>query len=167
MAFVCSGFSKESSRLLYSVERKVFKRCTTPRLKSCLPKHSKREPSSAERSQRGWLKKFLSLLGYHDAVSMNPQQVVKTYGVAAILSYGIFDAITYSISFIIALIGFIRTTGKPLTWKTFPVVFGLMWGINNFSRPFRVAGALLLAPLMDKYVVQPLRKRWKREKKTE
>lgn len=31
-----------------------------------------------------------------------------------------------------------------------------MWGLNNLSRPFRVAGALALAPLMDRRVVKPV-----------
>lgn len=34
-----------------------------------------------------------------------------------------------------------------------------MWGVNNLSRPFRVAGALALAPAMDARVVRPIR-RW-------
>jgi hypothetical protein len=127
-------------------------------LKSCQPKPSKESNQSSSGESAGWFQKLLSRLGYDKATRMSAGQVVKKYGVAAILSYGLFDAVTYSLSFIIALIGYIRTTGKPLTWKTFPLVFGLMWGINNFSRPFRVAGALLLAPWMDKYIVQ----RWKR-----
>lgn len=31
-----------------------------------------------------------------------------------------------------------------------------MWGINNFSRPFRIAGALALAPVVDRRVVKPV-----------
>lgn len=31
-----------------------------------------------------------------------------------------------------------------------------MWGINNLSRPFRIAGAIALAPVMDRRVVKPV-----------
>lgn len=33
-----------------------------------------------------------------------------------------------------------------------------MWGINNLSRPFRIAGALALAPVVDRRVVKPITK---------
>lgn len=31
-----------------------------------------------------------------------------------------------------------------------------MWGINNLSRPFRIAGAIALAPVVDRRVVKPI-----------
>lgn len=144
--FIGFGISKHSIVLK--------KRCAI-NIKCCQPCKDNPNPSS---KRPEWLQRFLKRLGYDKNVSA--AQVMKTYGVAAILSYGVFDAVTYTISFLLALIGFIRTTGKPLTWKTFPLVFGLMWGINNFSRPFRIVGALLLAPWMDRYIVQPWKKRF-------
>eukprot|EP00871_Galdieria_phlegrea_P002547 jgi/Galph1/3293/GphlegSOOS_G1981.1 len=138
------------------------RRCFSPLAGTDFPQSpdpcGEKDKGAFPKEKPSFIKRILHFLGY-DGVRprMSAAQVVKTYGLAAVLSYGVFDAITYSLSFIIALIGFVRTTGKSLTWKTFPVVFGLMWGINNFSRPFRVAGALFLAPTMDKYVVQPLR----------
>lgn len=35
-------------------------------------------------------------------------------------------------------------------------VLALMWGINNLSRPFRIAGAVALAPIVDRRVVKPV-----------
>mmetsp|Transcript_2330 Transcript_2330/g.4085 ORF Transcript_2330/g.4085 Transcript_2330/m.4085 type:complete len:212 (-) Transcript_2330:30-665(-) len=85
---------------------------------------------------------------------------LRSYGLAAVLSYGIFDAITYGFSFILALKGYQASTGSTLTLKTFPQIFALMWGINNFSRPFRIAGALFLAPSMDLYIIKPIKARF-------
>lgn len=80
---------------------------------------------------------------------------LRNYGVAAFISYGLFDLITYCISFLLALRAYVAT-GKVLTWETLPQVLALMWGINNFSRPFRIAGAIALAPVIDKSVVKPV-----------
>jgi len=89
-------------------------------------------------------------------------QRLRSYGLAAILAYGFFDAITYSASFVIALITFKRATDNaPLTWQNFLKVVAGMWLLNNFSRPFRIAGALLLAPLVDQFVVKPVARRFK------
>lgn len=38
----------------------------------------------------------------------------------------------------------------------FAQVLALMWGINNLSRPFRIAGALALAPVVDRRIVKPI-----------
>lgn len=42
-----------------------------------------------------------------------------------------------------------------LTRSCMNQVLALMWGINNFSRPFRIAGALALAPVVDRRIVKP------------
>lgn len=47
--------------------------------------------------------------------------VLRNYGIAAILSYGFFDALTYSVSFLISLRAYLAA-GKVLTWKTLPQV---------------------------------------------
>lgn len=80
---------------------------------------------------------------------------LRNYGIAAILSYGFFDLLTYTISFLFSLRAFLAS-GKTLTWQTLPQVLALMWGINNLSRPFRIAGALALAPVVDRRVVKPV-----------
>lgn len=84
------------------------------------------------------------------------KQTLASYGVAALISYGLFDAVTYSVSFLLSLRAYIAA-GKTLTWRTLPQVLAVMWGINNLSRPFRVAGALALAPVVDRRIVQPIR----------
>lgn len=33
-----------------------------------------------------------------------------------------------------------------------------MWGLNNLSRPFRIAGTLALAPIVDRRLVKPFGK---------
>lgn len=80
---------------------------------------------------------------------------LRNYGIAAFISYGFFDFITYTISFLFSLRAFVAS-GKTLTWQTLPQVLALMWGINNLSRPFRIAGALALAPVVDRRVVKPV-----------
>lgn len=80
---------------------------------------------------------------------------LRNYGIAAFISYGFFDFITYTISFLFSVRAFIAS-GKTLTWQTLPQVLALMWGINNLSRPFRIAGALALAPVVDRRIVKPV-----------
>lgn len=75
---------------------------------------------------------------------------LRSYGVAAVISYGLFDAVTYSVSFLLALKGFVAA-GKILTYQSLPQVLAITWGINNVSRPFRIAGALALAPIVDRF----------------
>jgi hypothetical protein len=73
---------------------------------------------------------------------------LRSYGLAAVISYGLFDACTYGISLLLAMRTFLAA-GKAITAKTLPQVLAIIWGINNFSRPFRIAGALALAPIID------------------
>ncbi|CEL94613.1 unnamed protein product [Vitrella brassicaformis CCMP3155] len=90
---------------------------------------------------------------------------LRDYGVSAVLCYGVFDLITYSGAFLIALATYSKTTGEALTiallfsgqlhWKVFPTVLGMMWLFNNSLRPLRIFGALAGAPYMDRYVVKP------------
>lgn len=54
----------------------------------------------------------------------NKAVILRNYGIAAVISYGLFDAITYSISFVLALRAFLAA-GKVLTWKTLPQVGSL------------------------------------------
>lgn len=110
-------------------------------------------------------------------------------GLAAVLAYGLFDGVTYTSFFVLAFLGYEKSTGKnpaanlqallgvrislyiysttcsrlylllnnesellwisliALTW--FQIVI-LMWTGNNITRPFRVAGAAALAPIIDK-----------------
>lgn len=97
----------------------------------------------------GWLKRLVANRNQLKASTLSK------FGIAAFISYGLFDAVTYSISFLISLKAFIAA-GKEVTWNTLPQILAVMWGINNFSRPFRIAGAVLLAPLVDRRVVKPV-----------
>eukprot|EP00188_Purpureofilum_apyrenoidigerum_P001111 Plantae.Rhodophyta-Purpureofilum_apyrenoidigerum.ctg1571.p1 GENE.Plantae.Rhodophyta-Purpureofilum_apyrenoidigerum.ctg1571~~Plantae.Rhodophyta-Purpureofilum_apyrenoidigerum.ctg1571.p1 ORF type:complete len:202 (+),score=26.84 Plantae.Rhodophyta-Purpureofilum_apyrenoidigerum.ctg1571:69-674(+) len=80
---------------------------------------------------------------------------LRNYGLAAVLSYGLFDGLTYTIAFFIAVKSYTGSTGEVLSWKTLPAILAIMYGINNISRPLRLAAAVLVAPSMDKYVVKP------------
>jgi hypothetical protein len=73
---------------------------------------------------------------------------LRSYGLAAVIAYGLFDACTYGVSLLLAMRAYVAA-GKVVTTKTLPQVLAIMWGINNFSRPFRIAGALALAPIVD------------------
>mmetsp|Transcript_1988 Transcript_1988/g.7871 ORF Transcript_1988/g.7871 Transcript_1988/m.7871 type:complete len:216 (-) Transcript_1988:4225-4872(-) len=83
---------------------------------------------------------------------------LRTYGVAAVIAYGMFDSISYSLSFLIAMKSYTGSTGEALSWNTLPAILAIMYGINNFSRPFRIAGAALVAPTVDKVIVKPFSK---------
>ncbi|KAL9426878.1 hypothetical protein AB3S75_033626 [Citrus x aurantiifolia] len=73
-------------------------------------------------------------------------------GLAAVLAYGLFDAVTYTSFFVLAFLGYEKSTGKNPA-ANLQALFGiviLMWTGNNITRPFRVAGAAALAPFIDK-----------------
>eukprot|EP00252_Welwitschia_mirabilis_P019456 TRINITY_DN4519_c0_g1_i1.p1 TRINITY_DN4519_c0_g1~~TRINITY_DN4519_c0_g1_i1.p1 ORF type:complete len:219 (-),score=31.05 TRINITY_DN4519_c0_g1_i1:283-939(-) len=78
-------------------------------------------------------------------------QVAKL-GQAAILAYGLFDGITYTTFFILAFLGYEKSTGQnpASNIKALLGIVVLMWTGNNVTRPFRVAGAAALAPFVDK-----------------
>jgi hypothetical protein len=73
------------------------------------------------------------------------------YGPAAVLAYGLFDGVSYSIAFAIAFIGYEAKTGLNPTANVADIVriCILMWAGNNVTRPFRLAGAAALAPAVD------------------
>jgi hypothetical protein len=74
------------------------------------------------------------------------------YGPAAVLAYGLFDGVSYSIAFAIAFLGYEAKTGLNPTSNVADIVkiCILMWAGNNVTRPFRLAGAAALAPSIDK-----------------
>lgn len=73
------------------------------------------------------------------------------YGPAAVLAYGLFDGVSYSIAFVIAFLGYEARTGLNPTNNVGDIVkiCILMWAGNNVTRPFRLAGAAALAPPVD------------------
>ncbi|XP_010255727.1 PREDICTED: uncharacterized protein LOC104596337 isoform X2 [Nelumbo nucifera] len=73
-------------------------------------------------------------------------------GLAAVLAYGLFDGVTYTTFFILAFLGYEKSTGKnpAANLKALLGIVILMWTGNNVTRPFRVAGAAALAPIIDK-----------------
>ncbi|GAB2223457.1 hypothetical protein Droror1_Dr00017598 [Drosera rotundifolia] len=73
-------------------------------------------------------------------------------GLAAVLAYGIFDGITYTSFFVMAFLGYEKVTGKnpAANIQALIGIVLLMWTGNNVTRPFHVAGAAALAPLIDK-----------------
>ncbi|KAK4532748.1 hypothetical protein CCYA_CCYA13G3605 [Cyanidiococcus yangmingshanensis] len=134
-------------------QRRLQQRQDGPQYNSAEPKRSVIQNAT---SQSLW-KRLFSLFGNMSTERGTALQKLRSYGLAAVLAYGIFDAITYTTSFVVALITFKRTTNNaPLTWQNLLKVVAGMWLLNNFSRPFRIAGALLLAPLVDRHVVKPL-----------
>ncbi|KAH7623716.1 hypothetical protein NADE_008538 [Nannochloris sp. 'desiccata'] len=73
-------------------------------------------------------------------------------GPAAVLAYGLFDGISYTIAFSIAFFTYEAQTGLNPTQNVADIIkiVILMWAGNNVTRPFRLAGAAALAPFMDK-----------------
>jgi hypothetical protein len=122
-------------------------------------------PAIQHKGKIGFFERLRILFGVSSTEKSTAMQKLRAYGLAAVLAYGIFDAITYSTSFLIALITFKRATNNaPLTWQNLLKVVAGMWIINNFSRPFRIAGALLLAPFVDRHIVKPLSTRLRRKR---
>ncbi|KAF2306554.1 hypothetical protein GH714_019404 [Hevea brasiliensis] len=77
-------------------------------------------------------------------------------GLAAVLAYGLFDAITYTTIFVLAFLGYEKSTGKnpAANLQALLGIVILMWTGKNITRPFRVAGAAALAPLIDRGMKQ-------------
>lgn len=77
---------------------------------------------------------------------------VAKLGLAAVLAYGIIDGVTYTSFFVIAFMGYERTTGNnpAANLQSLLGIIIAMWTGNNVTRPFRVAGAAALAPAIDK-----------------
>ncbi|KAM3374447.1 hypothetical protein P3S68_013161 [Capsicum galapagoense] len=77
---------------------------------------------------------------------------VAKLGLAAVLAYGIIDGVTYTSFFVLAFLGYEKTTGNNPA-ANLQALLGIiiaMWTGNNVTRPFRVAGAAALAPAIDK-----------------
>lgn len=85
-----------------------------------------------------------------NAAEMRSQ--VAKLGLAAILAYGLIDGITYTTFFVLAFLGYEKSTGKnpAANIQALLGIVVLMWTGNNVTRPLRVAGAAALAPIMDK-----------------
>lgn len=77
-------------------------------------------------------------------------------GLAAILAYGMFDGLSYTIAFSIAFVGYEAQTGLNPTQNVADIIkiCILMWAGNNVTRPFRLAGAAALAPFMDTMMIR-------------
>lgn len=63
----------------------------------------------------GWFKRMMANRSELKASTL------RNYGFAALISYGLFDFVTYSISFLLSLRAYVAA-GKQLTWKTLPQV---------------------------------------------
>ncbi|XP_010668340.2 uncharacterized protein LOC104885327 isoform X1 [Beta vulgaris subsp. vulgaris] len=73
-------------------------------------------------------------------------------GLAAVLAYGLFDGVTYTTFFVMSFLGYEKSTGNnpAANLNALIGIVLLMWAGNNVTRPFRVAGAAALAPVIDK-----------------
>ncbi|CAI5981811.1 unnamed protein product, partial [Closterium sp. NIES-64] len=80
------------------------------------------------------------------------KEKVAKLGLAAVLAYGLFDGITYTTFFVLAFLGYEKSTGlnPAANLKALLGIVVLMWTGNNVTRPFRVAGAAAVAPFLDK-----------------
>ncbi|KDP21803.1 hypothetical protein JCGZ_00590 [Jatropha curcas] len=100
--------------------------------------------SQSEQSQGFWSKR--------KANSTEMSSKLAKLGLAAVLGYGLFDAITYTTFFVLAFLGYEKSTGKnpAANLQALLGIVILMWTGNNVTRPFRVAGAAALAPIIDR-----------------
>ncbi|CAI7808741.1 unnamed protein product [Closterium sp. NIES-53] len=86
------------------------------------------------------------------ARSAGLKEKVAKLGLAAVLAYGLFDGVTYTTFFVLAFLGYEKSTGlnPAANLKALLGIVVLMWTGNNVTRPFRVAGAAAVAPFLDK-----------------
>ncbi|CAI5505405.1 unnamed protein product [Closterium sp. Naga37s-1] len=86
------------------------------------------------------------------ARSAGLKEKVAKLGLAAVLAYGLFDGVTYTTFFVLAFLGYEKSTGlnPAANLKALLGIVVLMWTGNNVTRPFRVAGAAAVAPFIDK-----------------
>nr|CAB3488148.1 unnamed protein product [Digitaria exilis] len=103
------------------------------------------EPEPEPEPKRGFWTKWM-------VGSAEARARVAKLGLAAVLAYGLFDAVTYTTFFVLAFLGYEKSTGKnpAANLKALLGIVILMWTGNNVTRPFRVAGAAALAPVIDK-----------------
>lgn len=108
---------------------------------------SPQEQEEQRRSLTSWWKNWQT-----NASEMRAQ--VAKLGLAAVLAYGLFDGITYTSFFVLAFLGYEKSTGQnpAANLKALLGVVVLMWTGNNVTRPLRVAGAAALAPLIDRFL---------------
>lgn len=69
------------------------------------------------------------------------RKTLKSYGVAALISYGICDAVTYSLSFLLAMRTYIAA-GKVVTLATLPQVCLIMWCVPRVAEMFIFRGGI-------------------------
>ncbi|KQJ84386.1 uncharacterized protein LOC100823337 isoform X2 [Brachypodium distachyon] len=102
-------------------------------------------PQDEPRPERGFWAKWMV-----EGAEMRAR--VAKLGLAAVLAYGLFDAVTYTAFFVLAFLGYEKSTGKnpAANLKALIGIVILMWTGNNVTRPFRVAGAAALAPVIDR-----------------
>lgn len=124
-----------------------MRRCS---LQSGVPDGGKDADTSRSLEQpqaaRGW-KQWTS-----NAAEMRAQ--VAKLGLAAVLAYGLFDGVTYTTFFVLAFLGYEKTTGNNPA-ANIQALLGIvvsMWAGNNVTRPFRVAGAAAIAPAVDRFL---------------
>ncbi|KAJ4833188.1 hypothetical protein Tsubulata_016059 [Turnera subulata] len=103
------------------------------------------QPETTEQRKQGWWSKWR-------ANSAEMSSKLAKLGLAAVLAYGLFDGVTYTSFFVLAFFGYEKSTGKnpAANLQALLGIVILMWTGNNITRPFRVAGAAALAPLIDK-----------------
>ncbi|GJP29255.1 hypothetical protein CLOM_g23527 [Closterium sp. NIES-68] len=101
-------------------------------------------PAAAEESSGSWWDTW-------KARSQGLKEKVAKLGLAAVLAYGLFDGITYTTFFVLAFLGYEKSTGlnPAANLKALLGIVVLMWTGNNVTRPFRVAGAAAVAPFLD------------------
>ncbi|KAJ0080139.1 hypothetical protein Patl1_24295 [Pistacia atlantica] len=95
----------------------------------------------------GMLGEFPEILGIVSKMANRAEinSKLAKLGLSAVLASGLFDGVTYTSFFLLAFLGYERSTGKnPAT------ILKALLGGNNITRPFRVSGAAALAPFIEK-----------------
>ena len=108
-----------------------------------------KEEEEEEDQAMGWWKRYREK-------SKVLREKLLALGPAAVLAYGLFDGVSYTIAFCIAFLGYEAKTGLNPTQNVADIVkiCILMWAGNNVTRPFRLAGAAALAPFMEKLMTK-------------
>jgi hypothetical protein len=83
------------------------------------------------------------------------QQQLQKYGVAGVLAYGILNTLYYTFAFLFVWLCVAKVPaglGVAGAARRFAEVFALTWGGSQLTKAARAAGALALAPAVDRAI---------------
>ncbi|GMN44245.1 hypothetical protein TIFTF001_013434 [Ficus carica] len=117
-----------------------------PTFLSCVPSRKELQQMNFPKTMdKTWSEK----MSWKKVNSAEMRSKLAKLGLAAVLAYGLFDGVTYISFFVMAFLGYEKSTGKnpAANLQALLRIVILMWTGNNITRPFRVAGCSCIGTL--------------------